>query len=65
MKFNVPSMTCGHCKAAIETAARAVDADAITTVDLAQHTVEIVSPLPAEAFQKAMHDAGYDAQPAP
>ncbi|MHA1544833.1 MAG: heavy-metal-associated domain-containing protein, partial [Alphaproteobacteria bacterium] len=42
-KLNVPEMSCGHCKAAIEKAVAGIDADARVTVDLENRTVSIES----------------------
>jgi copper chaperone len=44
-KLNVPKMSCGHCKAAIEKAVADVDADARVSVDLENRTVSIESSI--------------------
>lgn len=63
MKFQVPDMSCGHCKAAIENAVNAVDAAATTQVDLAARTVLITTDLPADVIAATLEKAGYPATP--
>lgn len=57
MTFTVPDMTCGHCKAAIETAI--AQAGGRATVDLAQRTVT-VEGIDETRARQAIRDAGYD-----
>lgn len=64
MQFNVPDMSCGHCKAAIERAVKDVDAAAVLTFDMPNRNVEIESQIEATALQAAMADAGYPSQAA-
>lgn len=59
MKFRVPDMSCGHCKATIEQAIAAVGARA--QVDLASREVE-VSGLPEATVLAALRGAGYEAE---
>lgn len=59
--FSVPEMSCGHCKAAIETAIASLDAGATVAVDLATRTVKITSTQPEGALIAAMRGGGYDA----
>ena len=40
-KFNVPDMSCGHCKRAVEDAIASVDAGATVRVDLETRKVEV------------------------
>ncbi|MBB5014632.1 heavy-metal-associated domain-containing protein [Rehaibacterium terrae] len=59
MKFQVQGMTCTHCVQAIHGALRALDPDAVVTVDLAAGTVEAVGGFdPARAIA-AIEAAGY------
>ncbi|RMD95416.1 MAG: copper chaperone [Alphaproteobacteria bacterium] len=62
MKFSIPDMSCGHCKAAIEKAVTSVDPSAQVKVDLEAHTAEVVSSTGAEALMAALKAAGYEAQ---
>lgn len=60
-KFNVPEMTCNHCKASIEKAIRVVDAAAHVDVDLAAKTVAVDSKIAEAAIVSAIKEAGYEA----
>ncbi|HHI69504.1 MAG TPA: copper chaperone [Rhodobacteraceae bacterium] len=60
-KLNVPDMTCGHCKAAVEKAVASVDAGAKVAVDLDTRTVEIDSSADLSAILAALKEEGYEA----
>jgi len=60
-KLNIPDMTCGHCKAAVEKAVAGVDAAAKVTVDLETRTVEIDSSADMAAILSALKEEGYEA----
>ena len=60
-KLNVPEMSCGHCKAAIEKAVAGVDADARVSVDLENRTVSIESSIADAALIDALKAEGYEA----
>ncbi len=60
-KLNVPEMSCGHCKAAIEKAVAGVDADARVSVDLENRTVSIESSIADAALIEALKVGGYEA----
>ena len=60
-KLNVPEMSCGHCKAAIEKAVADVDADARVSVDLENRTVSIESSIADAALIDALKAGGYEA----
>ncbi len=59
-KFNVPDMSCGHCKAAIEKSMAAADSAAKLEFDMEERTVVIESVLADDALTAALKDAGYD-----
>ncbi|MFN3575542.1 MAG: heavy-metal-associated domain-containing protein [Tabrizicola sp.] len=59
--FSVPDMSCGHCKAAIETALAAVPEAGEVKVDLVARKVDVTGPAPADALLKALEAAGYPA----
>ncbi|SEH87864.1 cation transporter [Paracoccus alkenifer] len=61
MKFHVPDMSCGHCRAAIEQAAVAAGGSA--TVDLDSKTVT-VEGLDAARAAQAIAEAGFTPSPA-
>ena len=63
-KFNVPEMSCGHCKAAIEKAVASVDPKASVNVDLESRTVEIEASVDDTTLVDAMKSEGYEATPA-
>ncbi|SEW35458.1 copper chaperone [Aliiroseovarius sediminilitoris] len=58
-KFNVPDMSCGHCKAAIEKAIDAVDGDAVLAFDLDARTVDISSRLNDAELAEILNKEGY------
>ena len=58
-KFNVPDMSCGHCKAAIEKAVAAEDSAAKLEFDMEARSVVITSTLDDAALAKAMEAEGY------
>lgn len=64
MKFNVPDMSCGHCKAAIESAVKVVDAAAVLTFDMPNRSVDIQSQIDGNRLHAVLSDAGYPAQAA-
>jgi len=61
VKLNIPDMTCGHCKAAVEKAVASVDAGAKVAVDLDTRTVEIDSSADLAAILTALKEEGYEA----
>jgi copper chaperone len=60
MRLNVPEMSCGHCKSAIETAVKGADPAATLDFDMAERAVRIVSSLDGSQLQSLIKDAGYD-----
>lgn len=60
MRFNVPEMSCGHCKSAIETAVKGADPAATLDFDMPNRTIEVQSSLGGSQLQSVMKDAGYD-----
>ena len=63
-KFNVPDMSCGHCKAAVEKAVASVDPAAKVQVNLDDRTVEIDAAVEDAALIAALKSEGYEATPA-
>ncbi len=63
VKFSVPEMSCGHCKAAIAQAVTAVDAAAGLEFDMQARTVCIRSGLELSALLEVLKQEGYEATP--
>lgn len=61
MKFNVPEMSCGHCRKAVQGAITELDSAAQVDVDLEAKTVQVESSATAEQIIAALDEAGYDA----
>lgn len=59
--FNVPDMSCGHCKAAIEKAVLATDAEAQLQFDLEAHSVSVTSRLSDSDLIALLEKEGYPA----
>ncbi len=62
VKFHVPDMSCGHCKATIEKAFATTDPLAELSFDMEGRHVEIESELDAESLAKLLKEAGYPAE---
>ena len=60
--LKVEGMTCGHCKAAVEKALKAVDGVKDAVVDLEEKTAEVTlnKEVPDDVLAKAVTDAGYE-----
>lgn len=61
MKFSIPDMSCGHCKATVEKTIIDLDSAADVKVDLDARTVAVRSTVPAEAIMNALKAEGYPA----
>jgi copper chaperone len=59
--LSVPDMSCGHCKATVESALGSVPQVGDVKVDLATRKVEVTGPAPAAALLQALDQAGYPA----
>lgn len=64
MRFSVPEMSCGHCKASVENAVLDADEGAALAFDMDKREVEIDSVLDAAALIDAIKQGGYEAKPA-
>lgn len=61
--LSIPDMSCGHCKAAVETAIQKADPSAVVAVDMANRRADITSTLPDAALIKALEAVGFPAHP--
>lgn len=61
--FNIPDMTCGHCKETVENAILELDNSAAVSVDLDTHHVDVDTQTDTVAIVTALKTAGYVAKP--
>lgn len=59
--FDVPEMSCGHCKARIESTLLGNGKVENCSVDLNSGTVSVESELKPEKLEELFDEAGYDA----
>ncbi len=59
--LSVPDMSCGHCKATVESALGAVPQAGEVKVDLTARKVEVSGPAPVAELLRALDAAGYPA----
>lgn len=62
MKFSIPDMSCGHCKAVVERTIIDLDSNADVIVDLGAKTAEVKTTAAAEAILAALKAEGYPAE---
>lgn len=60
-RLSVPSISCGHCVAAITESVSAVRGVTDVDVDLASKTVRVAGSADPADLRAAIADAGYDA----
>lgn len=60
-RLAVPDMTCGHCKASVEAALKALPDAGTVTVDLAAKTVTTSGTAPVKALLHALDEVGFPA----
>ena len=58
-ELTVQSMSCGGCARSVTNSVRAVDGNAVVTVDLASKTVRIDSDASLQRISSAIAEAGY------
>ncbi|WP_087004742.1 heavy-metal-associated domain-containing protein [Rhizobium sullae] len=58
-EFDIPNMTCGHCKGTVEKAVKTADPKAITTVNLASRKATVETAVDPAVIAHAIEDAGY------
>lgn len=57
--FDIPDMTCAHCKSTVEKAIRSVDAEAKVSIDLTAKTADVETVASVEEIAGAITAAGY------
>ena len=57
--FDIPDMTCGHCKSTVESAIHQVDTSAAIRIDLAAKTADVETEASADRIAEAIAAAGY------
>jgi copper chaperone len=63
LKLRVPDVSCGHCAATIEKAAKSVDPAAQVDVDLTTKVATIATTAQPDRICTAIRTAGYENQP--
>jgi copper chaperone len=58
--YDVPGISCGHCKQAIEAAVGPLDGVDAVTVDIDARTVQVEGDASDDAITAAIDDAGYE-----
>lgn len=59
--LSIPDMTCGHCKASVESALKSLADSGTITVDLAAKTATATGPAAPEKLLKALDEVGFPA----
>jgi copper chaperone len=62
--YQVPGISCGHCKAAIEGEVSGLDGVVSVVVDIDARAVTVTGEVSDEAVRAAIVEAGYEADPA-
>ena len=58
--YDVPGISCGHCKTAIDSEVGAVDAVTSVVVDVDARTVTVDGEVDVEVVRAAIDEAGYE-----
>ena len=59
--LSIPDMTCGHCKASVESALAALGDAGTVSVDLAAKTATATGPATPTRLLKALDEVGFPA----
>ena len=59
--FNIPNMSCGHCKATVQKTIHAIDPEAKIEFDMAARRITLESGAKSDNVQVALAAAGYPA----
>lgn len=63
--YSVPGISCGHCKAAIESEVSTVDGVTLVEVDVDARTVKVLGEAADADVVAAIDEAGYEVAAAP
>ena len=63
--LSVPDMTCGHCRASVESALSALPGAGRITVDLPARRVDVSGPIAADTIIAALDEIGFPAEVVP
>lgn len=58
--YNVPGISCGHCKTAIEEEVGVLDGVSDVSVDIEARTVTVSGEVDDDAIHTAVEEAGYE-----
>ena len=61
--FNIPDMSCGHCKATVEKAIKALDPEAHINFDMGARRIALDTTMASAKVQAALAEVGYSATP--
>ncbi len=61
IRYSIPDMSCGHCKATVDKTVKALDPHAVLQFDMGARTVEIQTDAPTAALLAALAASGYPA----
>ena len=59
--LSIPDMTCGHCRASVETALSALPGAGAISVDLPTRQASVAGDLPAATLLAALDEIGFPA----
>ncbi|TJZ78182.1 heavy-metal-associated domain-containing protein [Paracoccus hibiscisoli] len=59
--FNIPNMSCGHCKATVQKTIHAIDPEAQIDFDMASRRITLDSRAKPDDIKAALAAAGYPA----
>ncbi|MFT4151441.1 MAG: heavy-metal-associated domain-containing protein [Paracoccaceae bacterium] len=60
--LSIPDMTCGHCRASVESALTALPGAGEVTVDLPNRQASVSGPVPPQAILAALDEIGFPAE---
>ena len=58
-EFDIPSMSCGHCRSTVEKAIASADPSASSTIDLTAKKASVRTAVDPSVISQAIENAGY------